>query len=59
MPLSHLVGLGLTAAAFLEHPWLSLLELSALSIAILIVVAVWERVSLGGGLRETTGAPPA
>ena len=59
MPLSHLVGLGLTAAAFLAHPWLSLLELSALSIAILIVVAVWERVSLGGGLRETTGAPPA
>ena len=35
------------------------LELSALSIAILIVVAVWERVSLGGGLRKTTGAPPA
>jgi low temperature requirement protein LtrA len=59
MPLSHLVGLGLTAAAFLAHPWLSLLELSALSIAILIVVAVWERASLGGGLRETTGEPPA
>jgi low temperature requirement protein LtrA len=58
MPLSHLVGLGLTAAAFLAHPWLSLLELSALSIAILIVVAVWERASLGGGLRETTGGPP-
>ena len=59
MPLSHLVGLGLTAAAFLAHPWLSLIELSALSIAILIVVAVWERVSVGGGLRETTGKPPA
>ena len=59
MPLSHLVGLGLTAAAFLAHPWLSLLELSALSIAILIVVAVWEGASFGGGLRETTGGPPA
>jgi low temperature requirement protein LtrA len=52
MPLSHLVGLGLIAAALLAHPWMSLLALSALSIAILILVAVWERISLGAGLRE-------
>jgi low temperature requirement protein LtrA len=54
-PLSHLIGLGLTAAAFLAHAWLSLLALSAVSVAILVLVAVWERVSLGAGLREPTG----
>jgi low temperature requirement protein LtrA len=54
-PLSHLVGLGLTALAFFAYPYLSPLALLALSTAILILVAVWERVSLGAGLRETAG----
>ena len=52
MPLSHLVGLGLFAAAAFTYPWLSPLGLGTLALAILVVVAVWEMVSLGAGARE-------
>lgn len=47
-PLSHLVGLGLFAVSVLMVPRLSPLELGALALAILVIVAVWERVSLRG-----------
>jgi low temperature requirement protein LtrA len=51
-PLSHLIGLGLCAAATAVYPWLSPLGLGAMALAILVVVAVWEYVSLGGRMRE-------
>jgi low temperature requirement protein LtrA len=50
-PLSHLVGLGLCIVAGIVHPWLSPLSLGTVALAILVVVAVWEYVSLGG-MRE-------
>lgn len=45
-PLSHWVGLGLSAAAFVAGPWMTLLMQNALAALILIVVAVWEHRSL-------------
>lgn len=45
-PLSHLGGLVLTAAVVLVHDAVSPLALAALLAAILVVVAVWERLSL-------------
>lgn len=53
-PLSHMVGLVLTAAVGFIATSLSPLGLSAVALAILVVVAIWEFVSLGGGMRETT-----
>ena len=52
-PLSHLVGLGLFALALVAVPWLSPLGLSAVALAILVLVAAWEWLSLGAGMRET------
>lgn len=53
-PLSHIVGLVLTAGAAFIAAGLSPLGLAAVALAILIVVAIWEFVSLGGGMREAT-----
>jgi low temperature requirement protein LtrA len=52
-PLSHMVGLGLFALSLAAVPWLSPLGLSAVALAILVLVAVWEWISLGTGMRET------
>jgi low temperature requirement protein LtrA len=52
-PLSHTVGLGLLAALILAVPFVPPLALSAATTAILILVAVWEWVSLG----RPAGAP--
>jgi low temperature requirement protein LtrA len=52
-PLSHMAGLGLFALALLAVPWLSPLASSALALAILVLVAAWEWISLGAGMRET------
>jgi len=46
-PLSHLAGLGLCLVLAAAGPWLSLLVLNAAAAAILVLVAVWEDVSLG------------
>ncbi len=46
-PLSHLVGLALLAAGAFAVSLLSPLELGAAATAVLILVAVWERMSLG------------
>ncbi|HVL21577.1 MAG TPA: low temperature requirement protein A, partial [Amaricoccus sp.] len=51
-PLSHLAGLALFAAAFLLVPWLSPLALGTAALGILVLVAVWERLSLGAGARR-------
>jgi low temperature requirement protein LtrA len=45
-PLSHLIGLGLCALAFLVGPWLTLLVQTAIAVLILILVAIWEHRSL-------------
>jgi low temperature requirement protein LtrA len=55
MPLSHTVGLGLLALLILAVPYLPPLALSVAATAVLILVGVWEWVSLG--LRA--GKPPA
>jgi low temperature requirement protein LtrA len=49
LPLSHLVGLALLVAAGFASPLLPPLALSAATTAALVVVAVWEMVSLGRG----------
>jgi low temperature requirement protein LtrA len=48
-PLSHLVGIGLSAALFVAGFWLPLSVSMALGALVLIVVAVWEHRSLRGG----------
>jgi len=48
-PLSHWVGLGLAVLVLLAGPWISLLAQTTLAALILIVVAVWEHRSVGGG----------
>lgn len=53
-PLSHLVGLGLLALLAPLAPLLSPLALSAAAAAVLVLVALWERLSLG---RERAPAP--
>ncbi|HTW27301.1 MAG TPA: low temperature requirement protein A [Acetobacteraceae bacterium] len=52
VPLSHLVGLAILAALLPCLPWLNLLRLDAASAAALVVVATWERMSLGAAGRE-------
>ncbi|MGE3148976.1 MAG: low temperature requirement protein A [Pseudorhodoplanes sp.] len=47
LPLSHLVGLGLLAIAFSASSLMTPLHLSAATTGVLIVVALWERLSLG------------
>lgn len=54
-PLSHLVGLALTAALILVVPVAPPLALSAATSAVLILVAVWEWMSLA----RNAGPPPA
>jgi low temperature requirement protein LtrA len=49
LPLSHMVGLGLFVALAIASQALDPLPLSALATAILILVAVWEDVSLRPG----------
>jgi low temperature requirement protein LtrA len=51
LPLSHLVGLGLLAALVASVPLMTPLALGAATTAILLLVAVWETVSLGGSKR--------
>ena len=51
-PLSHLVGLGLFAAAARSTRGCRRSASARWRSLILVVVAVWEYVSLGGGLRE-------
>ena len=46
-PLSHLVGLGLVVALVLAVPFLAPLTLSAATTAVLILVGVWEWLSIG------------
>jgi low temperature requirement protein LtrA len=53
-PLSHTVGLGLLALLTLTVPFLPPLALSAAATVVLILVAVWEWVSLG----MRSGRPP-
>jgi low temperature requirement protein LtrA len=53
LPLSHLIGLGLLAALIPVVPVVTPLILGAMTTAILIVVAVWETVSLGGPPRRS------
>ncbi len=53
-PLSHLVGLALIAVLILAVPFLPPLALSAAVTAVLILVAVWEWLSLG----YRAGKPP-
>ncbi|WP_430391462.1 low temperature requirement protein A [Dyella sp. 20L07] len=52
LPLSHLVGLGLLAVLLWPATSLSVLSLAALTTLILVVVAVWEGVSLRNLRRE-------
>jgi low temperature requirement protein LtrA len=52
-PLSHLVGLGLLGAGVLVTPVLSPLSLGAAVAAVLVLVALWERLSLGAPERAT------
>ncbi len=47
-PLSHTVGLGLLVLLIPATPYLSPLILSSATTAVLIIVAVWESISLGG-----------
>ena len=54
-PLSHMVGLALLAALILAVPVSPPLALSAAATAVLILVAVWEWLSLG----HRAGKPPA
>lgn len=52
-PLSHMVGLGLLALLIFAVPYLSPLGLGAAATAVLLVVAIWERRSLGPLPTET------
>jgi low temperature requirement protein LtrA len=47
-PLSHLVGLGVCALTVPAAPHLTPVVLSVITTAILIVVAIWETISLRG-----------
>ena len=47
LPFSHLVGLGLLVLAAMATPAVTPLVLSAITTAILLVVAFWEWQSLG------------
>ncbi len=49
-PLSHLVGLGATVAVFAAGFWLPLWAGAAAMGLVLVLVAVWEDRSLGGGV---------
>lgn len=51
-PLSHLVGLGLLAALAPLAMHINTLQAGAATTLVLVLVAIWETVSLGGG-RET------
>jgi low temperature requirement protein LtrA len=53
-PMSHTAGLGLLAALIVAAPFLPPLALSAATTAVLILVAVWEWLSLG----VRAGKPP-
>jgi low temperature requirement protein LtrA len=55
LPLSHLVGLGLLAALVPAAAITTPLVLSVGTTAILIMVAAWEWLSIGG--RDTADAP--
>ena len=58
VPLSHLVGFGLLAAGLVASPWLSPLGLGTAATGVLIVVAIWERISLGATVREMANTQP-
>jgi low temperature requirement protein LtrA len=53
VPLSHLAGLGLLALLILAAPVTTPLLLSAATTAVLILVAVWESVSLRSSPHRT------
>jgi low temperature requirement protein LtrA len=46
LPISHMAGLALLAAAFAAVPFVSCLTLSLIATGVLIVVALWEREAL-------------
>jgi low temperature requirement protein LtrA len=52
LPLSHLVGLGLLALLIPVALHVPTLALGAMATAVLVMVAVWETVSLGGSRKE-------
>jgi low temperature requirement protein LtrA len=55
VPLSHLVGLGLLALLFPVYGFVTPLVLAAGTTTVLIIVAIWEWLSLG---RRSHAAPP-
>jgi low temperature requirement protein LtrA len=57
-PLSHMVGLGLLALCAAASGLTSPLGLGAATTAVLIVVAIWERVSLGPRPAPSLGTEP-
>jgi low temperature requirement protein LtrA len=59
MALSHLVGLGLLAALLPFAPYLPPLALAAGSTAVLVLVAIWETISLRGLFRAPSGPSPS
>ncbi len=46
-PLSHIIGIGLCAASLAITPFASLLLLNSISVVIVVIVALWEGISLG------------
>ena len=52
LPLSHLAGLALLLALLWPAPSLSVLALSSMTTAVLLLVAMWETLSLRGLRRE-------
>jgi low temperature requirement protein LtrA len=52
-PLSHLAGVGLFAVAAVFHAATSPLGLATAALAILVLVAAWEMISLGASARGT------
>lgn len=51
-PLSHMVGLAMLGLLIIAVPRLAPIALGAAAMAVLIIVAVWERISLGPGSKE-------
>ena len=58
LPLSHLVGLGLLAAMVLAVPFTTPLVLSAGTTATMVIVALWERISLGPNAGQKAKPEP-
>ncbi|MEQ8267990.1 MAG: low temperature requirement protein A [Parvibaculum sp.] len=59
MALSHLVGLGLLAALLPFSLWLPPLALAIGSTAVLVLVAIWETISIRGLFRKPSAPSPS